>query len=250
MSGIGTAISVGALGAVTGIAGAAIQGYAASEAQKSQEKMFQQGLRANEQAGAQARADQQPYAQAGMGGVGGLQGYQQTGMDAMSQQRALQGLDGPEAQAAAIAQLEQSPQFLAMMRQGEDAILANASATGGLRGGNTQAALAQFRQGLLGQMVQQQLGQLGGLSNAGQQAAGGLAQLGQGAAAGQAATGMMSGQQQIGLLGQIGASRAGGNLAQGAAWQAGISAPARGVSQGLGIAQGSGVGQQPSGPVL
>lgn len=250
MSGIGTAISVGALAAVTGIAGAAIQGHAASEAQKSQEAMFQQGLRANEKAGEQARADQQPYAQAGMGGVGGLQGYQQTGMDAMGQQRALQGLDGPEAQAAAIAQLEQSPQFLAMMRQGEDAILANASATGGLRGGNTQAALAQFRQGLLGQMVQQQLGQLGGLSNAGQQAAGGLAGLGQASAAGQAATSMASGQQQVGLLGQIGASRAGGNLAQGAAWQAGVQAPMRGVSQGLGIASGAGMGQQPSGPVL
>ena len=250
MSGIGTAISIGVLGAVTGIAGAAIQGHAASEAQKSQEKMFREGLVADNNATAIARADQQPYAQAGMGGIGGLQGYQQTGMDAMSQQRALSGLDGPEAQQAAIAMLEQSPQFLAAMQQGEEAILQNASATGGLRGGNTQGALAQFRQGLLGQMVQQQLGQLGGMAGAGQQAAGSVAGLGQASASGQAANAMLSGQQQVGLLAGIGASRAGNNLAQGQAWQAGVQAPARAVNQGLGIYSGAGQTAPASGPVL
>ncbi len=52
---------------------------------------------------------------------------------------------GMEAQQGAISGLEGSPIFQALARQGEDAILQNASATGGLRGGNVQGALGQFR---------------------------------------------------------------------------------------------------------
>ncbi|WP_449405980.1 hypothetical protein [Massilia phosphatilytica] len=37
-----------------------------------------------------------------------------------------------------------APRFQALQQQGNDAILANASATGGLRGGNVQGALGQF----------------------------------------------------------------------------------------------------------
>jgi len=95
--------------------------------------------------------------------------YAQAGRDALAQQRALAGLDGPEAQQAALAQLENSPQFQTMMQQSEQAILANASATGGLRGGNVQQALAQNRPALLSQLIDQQYGRLGGLAGAGQQ---------------------------------------------------------------------------------
>ncbi len=59
-----------------------------------------------------------PYAAAGLAGLQG--------------QRDLLGLNGPEAQAAAEAQLMASPQFAAMVDTSEQAILANASATGGL----------------------------------------------------------------------------------------------------------------------
>ena len=51
-----------------------------------------------------------------------------------------------------------------MVRQGEEAILQGASATGGLRGGNVQAALAQFRPAMLNRFVQQQYERLGGLT--------------------------------------------------------------------------------------
>ena len=48
--------------------------------------------------------------------------YMQAGQGALGQQQALLGLGGPEAQRAAIAQLEQGPQFQAMVEQGETAI--------------------------------------------------------------------------------------------------------------------------------
>ena len=57
-----------------------------------------------------------------------------------------------------------------MVQQGQDAILQNASAIGGLRGGNTQAALAQFRPALLSQLIAEQYNRLGGLSSLGQNA--------------------------------------------------------------------------------
>jgi hypothetical protein len=130
--------------------------------------------------------------------------YMQAGQGALGQQQALLGLGGPEAQRAAIAQLEQGPQFQAMVEQGETAILQNASATGGLRGGNTQAALAQFRPQMLSQLINQQMAQLGGLSGMGQQSAMGAAGYGQ-----------QGTQGVIGQLGAQGQAAAGAALAQG-----------------------------------
>lgn len=100
-----------------------------------------------------------------------LSPYAQGGEKAVLAQQALVGLGGPTAQRQAIAGLEQSPFFTSMLRQGENAIRQNASATGGLRGGNTQAALAQFRPQLLSQALQQQYQNLGGLTGVGQNAA-------------------------------------------------------------------------------
>ena len=141
--------------------------------------------------------------------------YMQAGQAALGQQQALLGLGGADAQRAAIAQIEQGPQFQAMVEQGEMGILQNASATGGLRGGNTQAALAQFRPQMLSQLIQQQMAQLGGLSGAGQQGAMSAAGLGQDSAQGimrqygaqgQAAAGaaMAQGQAMSNIFGGVG----------------------------------------------
>jgi hypothetical protein len=73
------------------------------------------------------------------------------GGPALQAQMAALGLSGPEAQQEYVAQQEQSPAFQALARQQEEALLQNASATGGLRGGNVQGALAQFRPALLNQ---------------------------------------------------------------------------------------------------
>lgn len=81
-------------------------------------------------------------------------------------------------QARAVAQIEGQPMFQAIARQGEEAILQNASATGGLRGGNTQGALARFRPELLNQFINQQYGRLAGLTELGQNAAAGVGSAG------------------------------------------------------------------------
>lgn len=137
--------------------------------------------------------------------------YVTAGTGALTGQQNLAGLNGDPAQASAIAALQGSPQFTSMLQQGENSILANASATGGLRGGNTQAALAQFSPALLAATINDQYGKLGNISSMGLGAA---TQTGN---FGQAATNNVTQ-----LLQQQGAAQAGGYLAQGKA-QAGYA---------------------------
>jgi hypothetical protein len=98
--------------------------------------------------------------------------YVQAGAPALEQQMAMAGLRGPEAEQAAIDALAASPQLQALARQGEEAILQQASATGGLRGGNVQAALAQFRPEMLQRLIEQRYEQLGGLTELGRVSSG------------------------------------------------------------------------------
>lgn len=89
---------------------------------------------------------------------------------------------GQADQQGAINALMTSPEYRAIVQNGEDAILANASATGGLRGGNTLDALARFRADALVDTIQRQLANLGGIAGMGQGAAGAVGNLGAGAA--------------------------------------------------------------------
>lgn len=131
-----------------------------------------------------------PYITAGNKALTDLKPYQQAGLDALSGQRALIGLNGADAQQAAIAGLEGSPEMAAYIQQGENALLQNAAATGGLRGGNAQGALAQFRPALLAGMIDKQYERLGGLTSLGANTTGMVYQTGASAAAGQANAGM------------------------------------------------------------
>ena len=188
MSWIATAVIGGSV--ITGVGGYLAQKSAAEEASGAQRSASEAAIAEQRRQQAESERLLAPYMQAGQGALG--------------QQQALLGLAGTEAQQAAIAQLEQSPQFQAMLQQGESAILQNASATGGLRGGDTQAALAQFRPAMLSQLLQQQMAQLGGLAGMGQQGAMGAAGMGQ------------QGAANIGnLLGGIGQAQAGAAMAQG-----------------------------------
>lgn len=135
-----------------------------------------------------------------------LSPYVNAGTGAMAGQQDLLGLNGQPAQQTAIGGIESSPMFGAMARQGEDAILANASATGGLRGGNVQGALAQFRPNLLAELIEKQYQRLGGIT-----------QMGQASAAGVGSAGMQTGNNVTQLLGQQGAAGAGAALASGRA---------------------------------
>jgi hypothetical protein len=135
-----------------------------------------------------------------------LQPYVTAGNGALTGQQDLLGTNGAAAQSSAIAGIQSSPQFTALQQQGNDAILANASATGGLRGGNVQGALAQFSPALLSQLIDQQYSRLGGLTS-----------LGQNAAAGVGNAGLQTGNNVTQLLGQQGSATAGAALAAGKA---------------------------------
>lgn len=148
-----------------------------------------------------------------------------SGTSALGAQQDLLGLNGTGAQGAAIGAIENSPQFAALAQQGESGILANASATGGLRGGNLQGALAQFRPQLLSQLIEQQYSRLGGLTSLGQNAAAGVGNAGVatgqsiasnllGTGSGIAQALQAGGANVANLYQQQGAAQAGGGLAQ------------------------------------
>jgi len=190
MSGIATAV----------VAGSVAAGYMSSKAQKKA---------ANTAANAQIDASEKsveeqrrqfdavqkllkPYADAGLSGLTG--------------QQDLLGINGTAAQQAAINNINNSSEMQTYLQQGENAILQNASATGGLRGGNTQAALAQFRPQLLNQLINQRYQNYAGLTS-----------LGQNAAAGTGNAGMQTASNISNLYQQTGAAQAGAALAQGQA---------------------------------
>lgn len=206
--------------------GGAMQSRAAGKAAGQQADAAQAGIEEQRRQFDEMRKLLAPYVQAGTPALQGMQN--------------LIGLGGAEAQQQAIAGIEQSPLLQAMMRQGEEAMLQNASATGGLRGGNLQGALAQFRPAMLQQAIDQQYARLGGLTSLGQQSAAGVG-----------TAGMQTGQAIAGLLGQQGQARAGGTLGRAAPFVQMMNLPAQylGMQMGMGRTPGFGgmFGGAPSG---
>lgn len=140
---------------------------------------------------------------------------------------------GADRQRQAIQGIEQGPQFQELLRQGEQGILQNASATGGLRGGNVQGALAQFRPGLLNQLIEAQYGKLAGLTSLGSGSAQNLLNTGSAAAAGTATAGQTSAQNIGNLQTGIGAAQAGGTIGAANAYAQGAAGAAGAVGGGL-----------------
>lgn len=98
--------------------------------------------------------------------------YMQAGTGALGGQQDILGINGNNAQQNSLNSIQSSPIFQGLMKQGENSILQNASATGGVRGGNTQKALSQFSPNLLNTLLQQKLQGLQGLTNLGFNATG------------------------------------------------------------------------------
>jgi hypothetical protein len=210
------ALGVGALGS------AAIGASAASKAGKAQVAAADAGAAEQRAAREEMRRLLEPYVAAGG--------------PALEAQMGALGLRGTEAQQAYVAEQEQSPIFQALARQQEEAILQNASATGGLRGGNVQGALAQFRPALLNQFLTQQYDRLGGMTSLGQQSAAGVG-----------TAGMQSATSIAGLLGEAGAARAGSALGVGQA----LSGPFNLASSlgGMMAAKNMGILPKPAGTI-
>ncbi|WP_131669255.1 hypothetical protein [Psychrobacter pygoscelis] len=154
-----------------------------------------------------------------------LNPYVTAGNQALTGQQDLLGLNGNPAQQQAIASIENSPFFKSQYQQAEDAIRQNAAATGGLRGGNIQEALADNRSNMLYANVMNQNQNLAALTGMGANAAAGVgnaglqtaaavgnqlngigqAQAGYQLARGQANQNMLNGLfQGAGAIGQIG----------------------------------------------
>ena len=107
-----------------------------------------------------------------------LDPFVQAGYLSLDQQKDYLGLNGPQRQQAFIDSVKNSPEFGTMLKQMQDQVLQNASATGGLRGGNTQGALMQLSPQILMQLLAQKYSAFGGLSSSGQNAAAGLGSIG------------------------------------------------------------------------
>jgi hypothetical protein len=146
---------------------------------ESQEKMFDKSLEL-----------QQPYREAGYGALEGLQGL----VDPTQRAETLQGYYGGE-------------EYKALSGQVEEQQLRNAAATGGIRGGANQAALATIAP-KLGQQY---------LSGLNQQYTG-LANMGMGAASQGSSQAMQLGGNVSALQQQAGQARAANSLAQGNIW--------------------------------
>lgn len=136
------------------------------------------------------RADYQPYLTAGLGGLGDLAD--------------LIGINGADAQSAGLVSIQNSPELAAIIRNGEEAVLQNGAATGGLRGGNMQHSLANFRGDAFANQLQTQIARLAGLAG-----------LGQGATDSVSAFGANKANNVSNLFGQMGDVRAGGLLTRG-----------------------------------
>lgn len=206
----GAALAGIAVGGATLVSGY-MQGEAAQDAAAIQGQASEAGIQEQRRQFDKVQELLKPYAEAGTG--------------ALTAQQAFLGLKGPEAERAAIERIQGGQTFQALQQQGENALLQSASATGGLRGGNIQGALAQFRPALLSSLIDQQYGRLGGLTT-----------LGQNAAAGTGAAAQTMGTNVTNLLGQQGAAAAGAEIAQGKAFGAIPSA----ISGGLGLFSGLG----------
>lgn len=146
------------------------------------------------------------------GGIKDLQPWMQPGFDANNLQAALSGAMGPDAQAQAYANFQESPGQAWLREQGERSLTRNAAALGGLGGGNVMKELTRYGQGLASQDFNNYFNRLGGIADRGMQASALGANLrGQGVGAATAAGGQSANLRGAGIAAD--ASRHSANVA-------------------------------------
>ena len=201
---------------VGGLFGGGSQKKASQKAMQAQVDALNRGIDVQNAQFQQSRADFMPYQQAGTGAL-----------------EQLTGLINPADPAALTSQLQASPLYGALYRGGEEALLQNASATGGLRGGDTARGLADFGSDTLARVYDDMFAKLSGVAGMGLGATGNVAGLG-----------AQNAGAVSGLLGGIGDARAANYLTKGGInarnWQNAGSFLDSAVAAGMGGGGGGG----------
>lgn len=186
-------LGAAAIAGIGSIAGGLISSSGTSDAAAAQQQESQAAIGEQQREFNITQQNFAPYLQAGTGALGSL--------------GTLLGLNGNGPLQSAINNLKASPLYTSLYNTGNETILQDASATGGLRGGNTQRSLADFGSSLLSSVIQNQIGNLSGIAGMGEGATGSLGVLGQNNA-----------NSISSLLQSIGASRAGAATTNAGIW--------------------------------
>ena len=191
-----------------------------------------------------ARRDVRGQLAQGRAGLGRLNQFVGAGQQSQQLQAALSGALGPDAQRQAFADFTASPGQQFLQQRGEQAVLRNASALGGLGGGRVQQELQRQGIGFAQQDFANQFDRLGQLTGQGLTAAGQSAGLGA-QLAGQGAgllgnLGLQGGLQASRLAAQTGRDLAFGRTRAGEQIAGGISGTTSALSnlanqQGIGV---------------
>lgn len=181
---------MGLFGFIGGLLGGGAAKKASRQAEAAQVAAYNRGIDTQNAQFQTTRADFEPYRQAGLQGLSGVQN--------------LTGSNGIPAQNTAIEELKASPFYQQLFSNGQNTMLANASASGGLRGGDFQGASMDFGRDTLMAAIERQLASLGGLAGMGMGATESVANFGQ-----------QNANNVTGLLGQIGGAKASGALTRG-----------------------------------
>jgi hypothetical protein len=196
---------MGLFSLIGGLFGSGSQKKAANQAMQAQTAALNRAIDIGNQQFQQTRADYMPYTRAGTAAIDDISkllglnfgpGYSITETGATEA--------GQEAQQAAIEKLRLGPLYQSLYRNGEEALLQNAAATGGIRGGNTQRGLADFGSDVLANVYQNTISNLNDVSR-----------LGLGATGSVASFGANNANSAAGLTTQIGQAQANNYLARG-----------------------------------
>lgn len=171
---------------IGGLLGGNAQGKAADKAAQLQYDATKLGISESARQFDATRADFAPY--------------QALGTAAAPHLGNLTGTNGVDAQMAEVLGIKQSPVYTQTVQNGEDAILANASATGGLRGGNVEDGLARFRGDALSSAIAAQLANYSGQVGIGSGASDAVGNFGANAVAQQNALRNQGAQAQAGAV--------------------------------------------------
>ncbi len=153
--------------------------------------------------------------------------YTAAGTSAIGHYGDLVGNNGTDVMRAAVQGLQADPFFQQNLDNANTNLLQTASATGGVRGGNTAMAVGQLSPALLQQYYQNALSNYGN-----------LAQLGLGATGSVAGAGLANANAQTGLQGAIGDAQANNFLTKGGINARTINGIGSFLDQAAGVATG------------